>query len=163
MKPYAFGVDIGGTTVKIGLFTTAGELLEKWEIPTRIENNGEQVLPDVAASIRAKLGGLVEDENDVGGFEKAMKRLREKLGLSPIKYIYRTEEGGRGGRIHHHIILNGGIDRDALEKLKGLQKSNAITEDDQAGGEKKIQKLTDNYCKEIDNLSALKEKEILEI
>lgn len=53
--------------------------------------------------------------------------------------------------------------RDALEKLKGLQKSNAITEDDQAGGEKKIQKLTDNYCKEIDNLSALKEKEILEI
>ena len=53
--------------------------------------------------------------------------------------------------------------RDALEKLKTLQKSSAITEDDQANGEKKIQKLTDNYCKEIDELSALKEKEILEI
>lgn len=53
--------------------------------------------------------------------------------------------------------------RDALEKLKGLQKSGAITEDDQTNGEKKIQKLTDNYCKEIDELAALKEKEILEI
>ena len=55
MKPYAFGVDIGGTTVKIGLFTTDGVLKEKWEIPTRTENDGERILPDVAASIRAKL------------------------------------------------------------------------------------------------------------
>ena len=55
MKPYAFGVDIGGTTVKLGLFTTGGELLEKWEIPTRTEDDGAQVLPDVAASIREKL------------------------------------------------------------------------------------------------------------
>ncbi len=53
--------------------------------------------------------------------------------------------------------------RDALEKLKGLKKSNAITEDDEANGEKKIQKLTDNACKEIDELASLKEKEILEI
>ncbi|MBQ6847561.1 MAG: ribosome recycling factor [Clostridia bacterium] len=53
--------------------------------------------------------------------------------------------------------------RDALEKLKGLKKSNTITEDDEANGEKKIQKLTDNACKEIDELAAAKEKEILEI
>lgn len=53
--------------------------------------------------------------------------------------------------------------RDALEKLKGLKKSSAITEDDEANGEKKIQKLTDNACKEIDELAASKEKEILEI
>ena len=56
MKPYAFGVDIGGTTVKIGLFTTQGELLEKWEIPTRTENSGENVLPDIARSITTHLG-----------------------------------------------------------------------------------------------------------
>ena len=56
MKPYAFGVDIGGTTVKIGLFTTRGELLEKWEIPTRTENSGENVLPDIARSITTHLG-----------------------------------------------------------------------------------------------------------
>ncbi len=53
--------------------------------------------------------------------------------------------------------------RDAIEKLKGLKKSNAITEDDEANGEKKIQKLTDNACKEIDSLAADKEREILEI
>ena len=54
MRPYAFGVDIGGTAVKLGLFTTDGELIEKWSIPTRIEDNGNNILPDVIASIRSK-------------------------------------------------------------------------------------------------------------
>lgn len=53
--------------------------------------------------------------------------------------------------------------RDALEKLKGLKKANAITEDDVTNGEKKIQNLTDKFCKEIDELSVIKEKEILDI
>ncbi len=53
--------------------------------------------------------------------------------------------------------------RDALEKLKVMKKNSEITEDDQQNGEKKIQNLTDKYCKEIDDLAALKEKEILEI
>ena len=53
--------------------------------------------------------------------------------------------------------------RDALDKLKGLKKSNAITEDDEANGEKKIQNLTDKFCKEVDELASLKEKEIMEI
>lgn len=55
MKPYAFGVDIGGTTVKLGLFTTEGKLLEKWEIPTRTESGGENVLPDIARSITTRM------------------------------------------------------------------------------------------------------------
>ncbi len=55
MRPYAFGVDIGGTAVKLGLFRTTGELMEKWSIPTRTEDGGEHVLPDVIASLRAKL------------------------------------------------------------------------------------------------------------
>lgn len=55
------------------------------------------------------------------------------------------------------------IRRDAIEKLKGLKKANSITEDDQANGEKKVQTVTDKYCKEIDDLTAVKEKEILEI
>ena len=55
MKPYAFGVDIGGTTVKLGLFSTDGTLLDKWEIPTVTEHDGSAVLPDVAASIRNKM------------------------------------------------------------------------------------------------------------
>lgn len=53
--------------------------------------------------------------------------------------------------------------RDAIEKLKAMKKSSEITEDDQQNGEKKIQNLTDKYCKEIDDLATLKEKEILEI
>ncbi|MCD8050339.1 MAG: ROK family glucokinase [Clostridiales bacterium] len=55
MKPYAFGVDIGGTTVKMGLFTTKGKLLDKWEIPTRTERDGGNILPDVAKAIVSKL------------------------------------------------------------------------------------------------------------
>ena len=53
--------------------------------------------------------------------------------------------------------------RDALEKLKGLKKANTVTEDDVTNGEKKIQTLTDKFCKEIDDLATIKEKEILEI
>lgn len=67
MKPYAFGVDIGGTTVKMGLFSTDGMLLEKWEIPTRTENNGENVLPDIAASIREHLTARSIDFDSVAG------------------------------------------------------------------------------------------------
>lgn len=61
---YCFGVDIGGTTVKIGLFTTKGDLLEKWEIKTRTENHGEAILPDVAESLEKKMQerGIAKDE-----------------------------------------------------------------------------------------------------
>ena len=55
MKKYGFGVDIGGTTCKIGLFETNGTLVDKWEIPTRKENNGENILPDVSAFINSKM------------------------------------------------------------------------------------------------------------
>ncbi len=55
------------------------------------------------------------------------------------------------------------IRRDALEKLKAMKKAGDITEDDETGGEKKIQNLTDKCCKDIDSLSSAKEKEIMEI
>lgn len=54
MEQYVFGIDIGGTTVKCGLFTKTGELLEKWEIATRREEAGAYVLGDVAGTILAK-------------------------------------------------------------------------------------------------------------
>lgn len=53
MTGYVFGVDIGGTTVKLGLFDAQGYLLDKWEIPTNKENAGASILPEVAESIRA--------------------------------------------------------------------------------------------------------------
>ena len=55
MKKYGFGVDIGGTTCKLGLFETAGTLLEKWEIPTDISNEGENILPNIAKSLNEKI------------------------------------------------------------------------------------------------------------
>ena len=61
------GVDIGGTSVKMGLFETEGKLLEKWEIPTRNENHGEQILPDVAVSLLGKLKERKIQREDVAG------------------------------------------------------------------------------------------------
>ena len=55
------------------------------------------------------------------------------------------------------------IRRDGIEKAKAMKKNNEITEDDLSNAEKKIQNLTDKFCKEADDLTAVKEKEILEI
>ena len=66
---YAFGVDIGGTTVKMGLFDENATVLDKWEIPTRKENGGEAILPDVAKAILAKMeekGIVASDIKGIG-------------------------------------------------------------------------------------------------
>ena len=52
MSNYAFGVDIGGTTVKIGLFDREGRVLDKWEIPTNKENKGVSIIPDSYTQLR---------------------------------------------------------------------------------------------------------------
>ena len=51
MSKYCFGVDVGGTTVKLGLFDLEGNVQDKWEIITRTEENGKNILPDVAKSV----------------------------------------------------------------------------------------------------------------
>lgn len=67
MSKYVFGVDIGGTTVKLGLFTEAGELMDKWEIPTVTADHGEKIVPDVADSIKAKMAEKSIAKDDVIG------------------------------------------------------------------------------------------------
>jgi glucokinase len=67
MKKYCFGIDIGGTTVKCGLFTVNGEIMEKWEIPTRTEDNGAHILPDVAAAINQKIETRALDREEIAG------------------------------------------------------------------------------------------------
>lgn len=67
MQNYVFGADIGGTSVKLGLFFTGGKLLEKWEIPTRTANGGVHVLPDVAQSIAAAMEQHGISANQVTG------------------------------------------------------------------------------------------------
>ena len=67
MSKYVFGVDIGGTTVKIGLFSTEGELLDKWEITTRTDDGGAYILSDIANSIEGKMTEKSIAKEDVKG------------------------------------------------------------------------------------------------
>lgn len=67
MGKYCFGIDVGGTTVKCGLFEENGLLIDKWEIPTRTENGGENVLPDIAATVMSKMTVKKIAKDDVIG------------------------------------------------------------------------------------------------
>ncbi|MBR6095017.1 MAG: ROK family glucokinase [Lachnospiraceae bacterium] len=67
MAQYVFAVDLGGTTVKLGLFDSEGNVLDKWEIITRKENGGEQILPDIAKSIADKIGEKQISKEDIIG------------------------------------------------------------------------------------------------
>lgn len=64
MKKYCFGVDVGGTTIKMGLFNSDGDVLDKWEIETHTENGGERIIPDIANAVNEKLAecGISKDE-----------------------------------------------------------------------------------------------------
>ena len=58
---YGFGVDLGGTTVKLAFFDQNGNMLYKWEIPTVTADGGKQILPDIAAAVN---GYLTENNMD---------------------------------------------------------------------------------------------------
>jgi len=62
MTGVIIGVDVGGGSVKMGMFTVNGELMSKWEIPTRCEDNGAFILDDIAADIKLH----IEDNNLIG-------------------------------------------------------------------------------------------------
>lgn len=67
MKKYAFGIDVGGTTCKIGFFETNGKLIDKWEIKTNTENNGAAILSDIAQAVDNKLAQEGISKDDVQG------------------------------------------------------------------------------------------------
>ena len=52
---YGFGIDLGGTTVKLAYFNEQGDLLHKWEIPTDVTDNGSRILPDIARAVEEYL------------------------------------------------------------------------------------------------------------
>ncbi len=64
MKEYGFGADVGGTTIKMGLFKTDGSLLDKWEIPTDTSEKGSHIIQNIADSVEAKMTekGLSKEE-----------------------------------------------------------------------------------------------------
>ena len=53
MMKYCFGVDVGGTTVKLGLFTVEGELLDKWEIKTYTGAGTPTPMPQISSALRS--------------------------------------------------------------------------------------------------------------
>ena len=67
MKKYCLGIDIGGTSIKSGLFDRQGVLLEKWSIPTRIEENGKHIIGDIKDSTDRKLESLGLDPGQLSG------------------------------------------------------------------------------------------------
>lgn len=67
MGKFVFGVDVGGTTVKLGFFDIEGNVLDKWEIPTRTEEQGSKIIPDIAESILFKMQEKGIDKSDVVG------------------------------------------------------------------------------------------------
>lgn len=62
-----YGIDVGGTTVKMGLFSEDGELIEKWEIPTRTEENGKYILEDIAEAIKENIEKHQISKEDLAG------------------------------------------------------------------------------------------------
>lgn len=97
----------------------------------------------------------INPSNDGRAIRLNFPALTEERRKELVKDIRRMSEDGK--------VAVRAIRRDAMDKIKALKKDGEITEDDVSNAEKKIQNLTDKYCKEIDDLTAVKEKEVLEI
>ncbi len=97
----------------------------------------------------------INPSNDGRAIRLNFPALTEERRKELVKDIRRMSEDGK--------VAVRSIRRDAMDKIKNLKKDGEITEDDVTNAEKKIQNLTDKYCKEIDDLTAAKEKEVLEL
>lgn len=78
-----FGIDIGGTTVKMGLFWEDGELFDKWEIPTRIQEQGREILPDIGASVLEALERHELSKEEIIGLGVGVPAAVDKAGFVP--------------------------------------------------------------------------------
>ncbi len=94
-------------------------------------------------------------QNDGSVLRLIFPPLTEERRRELVKGVYKYSEEAK--------IAVRSIRRDAMEKLKDMKKKSEITEDDLKNAEKKMQDLTDKFCKEIDGTAAVKEKEIMEI
>ncbi|WMJ23644.1 ribosome recycling factor [Paludicola sp. MB14-C6] len=112
------------------------------------------VINQIEKAIQASELGL-NPNNDGKVIRIAFPPLTEERRRTLVKEVSKFGEEGK--------VAIRSIRRDANEKLKAMKKSSEITEDDLKVGEEQIQKLTDKYCKEVDDLIKIKEKEIMEI
>lgn len=113
MKKYVFGVDIGGTTIKMGLFRTTGELLEKWEIPTCTEEKGRYILGDIAKAIEDKLARKEISKMDVEGIGIGVPGSDGAGGEIGHLHMTDNETAGCGcgnqGCLEQYVSANGGL------------------------------------------------------
>lgn len=94
-------------------------------------------------------------QNDGSNIRLTFPPLTEERRRDLSKGIYKYGEDAK--------VAIRSIRRDMMDKLKDMKKNSEITEDEQKNGEKKLQEITDKFCKEIDGMAAKKEKEIMEI
>lgn len=97
----------------------------------------------------------INPQNDGRVIRLAFPQLTEERRKELTKQVRKYAENGK--------VAIRNIRRDAMEKLKGEEKKGEMTEDDRKVTEKELQDITDKFCKEIDDLSAKKEKELMEI
>ncbi|MBQ7331253.1 MAG: ribosome recycling factor [Oscillospiraceae bacterium] len=113
-----------------------------------------KLLKDIQKAIQVSDLGI-NPQNDGRVIRLSFPPLTEERRKEIVKDVRKMAEDNK--------VAIRNIRRDAMDKLKALKKNNQITEDDEANGEKKIQTLTDKYCKEVDEIANLKEQEIIEI
>lgn len=111
-------------------------------------------LKDIEKAIQTSDIGI-NPQNDGRVIRLTFPQLTEERRKEIVKDIHKRGEDAK--------VSVRSLRRDAVDKAKQMKKSSEITEDDLNDLEKKIQNLTDKYCKEIDELAAKKEKEIMEI
>lgn len=120
-KKYCFGIDIGGTTVKMGLFHLGGTLIDKWEIPTRTENGGEAILPDIAVSIHETLANRdIQKEQIVGvgvGVPAAVREEGVVKGTANLGWGYKDVKGELETLTGMHVSIGNDANVAALGEL----------------------------------------------
>jgi ribosome recycling factor len=95
----------------------------------------------------------INPQNDGKVIRLAFPQLNEERRKDLIKQVKKYAENGK--------VAIRNIRRDAMERLKGLEKKGEMTEDDRKDTEKELQDLTDKFCKQVDEMSAKKEKELM--
>ena len=114
----------------------------------------KSTLRDIEKAILTSDLGL-NPQNDGSSLRLNFPPLTEERRRELVKGVFKYGEDAK--------VAIRSIRRDAMEKLKDMKKKSEITEDDMKGAEKKMQDLTDKFCKEVDDLASKKEKEIMEI
>ena len=97
----------------------------------------------------------INPQNDGRVIRLSFPQLTEERRVELTKQVRKYGENGK--------VAIRNIRRDAMDKLKALEKKSEITEDDRKEDEKELQELTDKRCKEIDALTAAKEKELMAV